>query len=413
MNPAGVDYSYRLARPPLHSVQRAQTGISRIRQTTESMNEAENTATGAPFTSTRITLPHVTDVCMANGYTIGDQCLPHPPGIAQDRKGALPDHVGAVEDRVDATSCKDNQASVLSLTKSLSALSTKETPLIDRHFCAEMKKRGGSVGHAFERWIAGLFYMSYGWKCSVSKGSGDRGVDVFAVIPSSNSPSSSTELKGIIQCKAYNIDRKIEPRQVRDLSGAGRLFGADFFIMATLSRGFSDDTYAVASQHDPLSETMKLKMYGDIFNPTNGQDATTMILLDRDKLESIYRDMIEKRLYENHTRVLFMYQSASECTWQNKKMQMRGKNAKNKRWSHQDRLLLHKYVLEVECEQEKENKLAVIQGRKPKKLDKFIHIYNHHRHEFSIDWTTKRKPHKYLSERRFRDIPFLRRDGVI
>ena len=74
---------------------------------------------------------------------------------------------------------------------------------------------------------------------------------------------------------------------------------------------------------------------------------------------------------------------------------------------------LHRYVLQVEAEQEKENKIARSQGRKPKKLDKFIHIYKHHGHEFSIDWTMKGKPHQYLSNRRTRDIPFLRRDGVI
>lgn len=285
-----------------------------------------------------------------------------------------------------------------------------QTPLIDKHLCAEVEKRGGNIGLAFEKWIAALFHINYGWNCVVSKASGDRGVDVFVQVPPS---TSSAGLKGIIQCKAYSIKRKIEPCQVNALSGAGRFFGTDFCVMATLSRGFSDETYAIASQHGPLHESMKLAMYTNVFHPDNGQAATSMILLDRDKLESIYRAMIEKKLYLNHTRVLFMYQSASECTWHKNKMQIRGENAKNKRWSHQDRLLLHKYVLQVETEQEKENKLALKQGRKPKKLDKFIRIYKHHGHEFSIDWTMKGKPHKYLSDRRMRDIPFLRRDGVI
>lgn len=248
------------------------------------------------------------------------------------------------------------------------------TPLIDETFGRIVERKGViRKGHVFEHWLAALCTVKWGWSCVVSSGSGDGGADIFVSVstPTSSHPPSP-KLKGVIQCKAYDAKRRIEPADAFALAGSMKYFKADFSIMAQLGVGFSEKTHVVFQSEGPMPDALKGGAHGpdvlpDSRDRLNGRKATAMIWWDRVRIESMFRDAIENNAYvlRAHTIV----QKSSQCTWWHKEEKVyRGAGRAGNRWKPSDKAKLHELVVKRKAE------IQEIQRSTGRKEALFTHI---------------------------------------
>lgn len=93
------------------------------------------------------------------------------------------------------------------------------------------------TGHQFEHELARL-YRTQGYIAKVTKGSGDKGVDIFLEKGSD---------KILVQCKAHK--KAVGPAVARELFGAMNSFGVQKGVIASLS-GFTKGVYEFVKGKD-------------------------------------------------------------------------------------------------------------------------------------------------------------------
>ena len=158
----------------------------------------------------------------------------------------------------------------------------------------------------------------------------------------------------MIQCKAYDAKRRIEPADAFALAGSMKYFKADFSIMAQLGVGFSEKTHVVFQSESPMPDALKggvheSDMLPDARDRRTGKKATAMIWWDRVRIESMFRDAIETNAYvlRAHTIV----QKTAQCTWWHKEEKAyRGAGRAGNRWKPSDKAKLHELVVKRKAE---------------------------------------------------------------